>query len=448
MKIVAGEALTDAGWRKNVAITVDGATITAVEDAGSAASDVDILLPAPANLHSHAFQRAMAGLTEAHGGEQDDFWSWREVMYTFLQSLTPDDVAALAAGVQMETLEAGFASIGEFHYVHNQPGGDPYDDPAEMSAAIAKAAADTGIGLTLLPVLYMTGGMDGRALEGGQRRFGADLDHFAAIHEGAAKAVSALGEDCRVGVAPHSLRAVPAQAFATLSAFSGPFHIHVAEQTAEVEAVKAATGAPPVARLMQIADVDERWTLIHATHATAEELGAAARKGAVAGLCPLTESNLGDGIVDAPAIVSAGGAFGVGSDSNVRISLVEELRTLDYSQRLALRRRNPLATRDRSSGRVLWEGVARGGAQALGRGSGTIAAGALADLVAVDGSDLHLAGLSGDRCLDAFIFAGDRSAVRHVWSAGRHVVKDGVHVARETIAPAFHARLQRMRSLM
>lgn len=448
MKIVAGEALTDMGWRRNVAVTVEGATITAVEDADGTRTDVDLLLPAPANLHSHAFQRAMAGLAEGHGGERDDFWSWREVMYTFLQSLTPEDVAVLAAGIQMETLEAGFASIGEFHYVHNQPGGTPYDDPAEMSAAIAKAAAETRVGLTLLPVLYMTGGMDGRPLEGGQRRFGADLDHFAAIHEGAVKAVATLADDCHVGVAPHSLRAVPAEAFAALSAYTGPFHIHVAEQTAEVEAVTAATGAPPVARLMQIAEVDDRWTLIHATHATAEELGAAARKGAVAGLCPVTESNLGDGIVDAPAIVSAGGAFGVGSDSNVRISLVEELRTLDYSQRLALRRRNPLATPAHSSGRVLWEGVARGGARSLGRGSGTIAKGALADLVAIDGSDPHLSGLAGDRRLDAFIFAGDRGAVRHVWSAGRHVVKEGVHVARETIAPAFHERLARMRSLI
>lgn len=445
--ITARRALTAEGWRRDVAIEIAAGRIVSIRAApASAAADVDVLVPAPGNLHSHAFQRAMAGLTEARGTGRDDFWSWRSLMYRFLERLDPDDVEAIAAGVQLEMLEAGYAAVGEFHYLHNGPDGTPYADRAELSAAVVRAAKASGIGLTLLPVLYMQGGLDGRPLEGGQRRFANTLDSFAALLAGAARAVATLPDDARLGVAPHSLRAVPLAALGELGPFPSPRHIHVAEQTAEVEAVRAATGLPPVARLMECVGLGPDWTLIHATHAGADEIEAVARAGAVVGLCPITEANLGDGIFDAAALTAAGGRFGIGSDSNVRISLTEELRTLDYGQRLARRVRNPFATPERSSGRVLWESACRGAAQALARGAGVIAPGEVADLVALDGAHRVLQALDGDRLLDAAIFAGDDGIVRHVWSAGRPMVRDGRHVARETIVPAFERTLRKLRA--
>jgi len=446
--VAARQALTGDGWRDDLAVTVgaDG-RIAAIEPAADMRADmsVDVLLPAPANVHSHAFQRAMAGLTETADGAGDDFWSWRTRMYAFLEQLTPDDVEALAAGVQMEMLEAGYAAVGEFHYLHHGPDGEPYADPAEMSVRIVAAAAQTGIGLTLLPVLYMRGGLGGRRLEGGQRRFGNDPDSFARLHETAARALAAIGPDARIGVAPHSLRAVPPSAFGVINAMPGPRHIHLAEQVREVEEVQAATGVTPVSQFMALAELGPDWTLVHATHATADELAAVAQSGAQVALCPMTEANLGDGVFDALAFVGRGGRFGVGSDSNVRISLVEELRTLDYGQRLTLRRRNPLARAGGSSGRALLEGAARGGAAAVDRDAGRIAIGALADLVALDGGHIAIAGLSGDALLDAHVFAGEDRAVRFVWSAGRLVVREGRHVAREKIAPRFAACLKRLR---
>jgi len=444
--IRARRALTAAGWRDNVAVRLEEGRIAEILEADGPA-DADVLLPAPGNLHSHAFQRAMAGLTEtATGG--DDFWSWRALMYRFLEALDPDDIEILAAGVQMEMLEAGYASVGEFHYLHHPPGGGTYANPAETGARIAAAAARTGIGLTLLPVLYMRGGLDGRPLEGGQLRFGSTPEVFERILERSREALAPLGPDARLGLAPHSLRAVDDGAIAMLAAREGPKHIHAAEQTAEVEAVRAHTGAPPLAHLARLVALGPDWTVIHATHGTAGELAALAAAGTTVGLCPITEANLGDGVFDAPAFLGAGGRFGVGSDSNVRIALAEELRTLDYGQRLALRVRNPLAPEARSSGRLLLEGAARGAAVALGGEAGDIAPGRLADLVALDGSAIALDGLSGDRLLDAFVFAGDDGAVRDVWSAGRHLVKEGRHVARDALEPPFRAALTRLRALL
>ncbi len=441
--IVARQALTAEGWQNDVAITLEGQRIAAIAPTRAPAT-VDILLPAPGNLHSHAFQRAMAGLTETGAGS-DDFWSWRTLMFRFLEALDPDDIEIIAAGVQMEMLEAGYAAIGEFHYVHNPPGGGRYDDVAELSNRIVAAAERTGIGLTLLPVLYEVGGLDGRPLQGGQRRFHNTYDSFVRLHEGAAAAVRTLPADARLGVAPHSLRAVPRDDLIAVATFEGPKHIHVAEQVGEVEEVLAATGRRPIEHLLATVPLDRDWTLIHATHATPDELAAVAAAGAVAGLCPITESNLGDGIFGAVRFVAAGGTFGIGSDSNVRIALAEELRTLDYSQRLAHRARNPLSAGGRSSGRVLWQGAAEGTARALARDAGAIAPGRLADLVALDGDACSLEGLAGDTLLDAHIFAGDDRAVRDVWSAGRHVVCEGRHIARATIEPAFRARLRHLR---
>ncbi|MXN65463.1 formimidoylglutamate deiminase [Stappia sp. GBMRC 2046] len=451
MKIHADHALLPSGWARDcmVEIASDG-RISRIGDGPdrAPARRVGVLLPAPANLHSHAFQRALAGLTERRGeGARDSFWTWRELMYRFLEHLTPDDMEAIAALVQMEMLEAGYASVGEFHYVHNAPGGGTYDNPAETSLRIMAATIETGIGLTHLPVLYERGGVDGRPLEGGQLRFRNSLDGFDGLIGICGEMLSSLPADARLGVAPHSLRAVSRQDLAAVCGLldGGPVHIHIAEQTAEVEAVEAAYGARPVAWLLENMPVDERWCLIHATHMSDNETRAMAESGAVTGLCPITESNLGDGIFNGRTFLESGGAFGIGSDSNVRISLAEELRTLEYSQRLGERARAVLAESGKSVGRTLLERVAKGGAQALARDSGEIAEGKLADLVALDATDLALDGLSGDAIVDAFIFAADDSLITDVWSAGRHMVQGGRHIRREAIEGRARVVLKRLR---
>jgi formimidoylglutamate deiminase len=438
----AAQALTPAGWRENVRVDIgdDGRVAAVAADAQPAGDRVGILLPAPVNLHSHAFQRAMAGMTERRGEDPSDtFWTWRRLMFRFLDRLDPDDIEAIAAFVQMEMLEAGYAAVGEFHYLHHRPGGAPYDGLAEMSGRIAAAAADTGIGLTLLPVRYEHGGCDGRPLGPGQVRFGNDPNRFQRLFEAARLALGPLPGDARIGVAPHSLRAVSREglAFAVALEPDAPLHMHLAEQVAEVEEVRAAWGSRPAEWLLANHDVDSRWCLVHATQMEPQETEALARSGAVAGLCPITESSLGDGIFDARRFLAHGGRFGIGSDSNIRISLAEELRTLEYSQRLRDRVRAAVATPDKSTGRVLFETAARGGAQAAGRDGGAIEAGRIADLVALDRDATDLLGKDGDAVLDSYIFAGDDRMVADVWSAGRHLVTAGRHRRHDEIAARY-----------
>ncbi|RWR04432.1 formimidoylglutamate deiminase [Paenirhodobacter populi] len=451
--IWAEQALLPDGWAENVTVQVDDGVIASVTSgvpAPDGARRVGALLPAPVNLHSHAFQRAMAGMTEARGPDpRDSFWTWRRLMYRFLDHLTPDDVEAIAAYVQMQMLEAGYAAQVEFHYLHHAPGGGTYANLAEMSERIAAAAATTGIGLTLAPVLYRYGGCDGRALAGGQLRFGNDPDRYARLLDGAEAALAPLPADARIAVAPHSLRAVGPEDLAWAAALrpDAPLHMHLAEQLAEVEEVTAHFGARPVEWLLAHAPVDPRWCLIHCTQMQPSETTALARSGAVAGLCPITESSLGDGIFDGVVWRGAGGRFGIGSDSNIRISLSEELRTLEYSQRLRDRSRAVLADPDRSAGRVLYEGAVSGGAQAAGRASGAIRPGAFGDLVALDTQGEALQGLSGDRLLDTWIFAGDDRLVRDVWAAGRPLVQDGRHIHHDRISAGWKQVMARLRSL-
>lgn len=452
----AEQALLADGWADNVRISIDPAgRIESVATGVSAESAPEaerhaVLLPAPSNLHSHAFQRAMAGLTERRGPDpRDSFWTWRQLMFRFLDQLTPVDVEAIAAFVQMEMLEAGYACNVEFHYLHHQPGGRPYDNLAEMSARIAAAAETTGIGLTLLPVLYQFGGCDGRALASGQIRFGNDPERFARLHEAAGAALKGLPQDRVLGVAPHSLRAVGRGALREVVRLGdGPVHMHLAEQIAEVEEVEAAWGARPVRWLLANAEVDAHWCLIHCTQMQPDETTALARSGAVAGLCPITESSLGDGIFDGVRWLGAEGRFGIGSDSNIRIALSEELRSLDYSQRLRDHSRAALARSDASTGRVLFEGAARGGAQAAGRASGAISQGLWADLLALDGAAVDLIGKRGDGLLDAWIFAGDDRMVLDVWAAGRHVVRAGRHIAHDAITRRYVETLRRLKDVI
>ncbi|WP_439634373.1 formimidoylglutamate deiminase [Glycocaulis sp.] len=448
--IHAGEALLETGWARDVRVVLEGGRLTSIE-AGATPQSGDyrtgILLPAPANLHSHAFQRAMAGLTERRGADpSDNFWTWRKAMYAFLDALTPDDVEAIAAFVQMEMLEAGYATNVEFHYLHHGPDGSAYDNLGEMSHRIAAAASQTGIGLTLLPVLYQQGGCDGRPLAAGQIRFGNDVSRFERLVESASEALKPLPADTRLGISAHSLRAVSREGLAACIALApgAPLHMHLAEQTGEVDEVLAAYGARPTEWLLANAEVDARWCLIHCTQMTDAETRALARTGAVAGLCPITEGNLGDGIFNGTTWLEAGGRFGVGSDSNVRISLSEELRQLEYSQRLRDRSRAALATREKSAGRVLLEGVAKGGAQAAGREAGVIAAGKLADLIALDTGHITLEGRSGDLTLDSWVFAGDDSMVSDVWAAGRHQVQGGRHIDHDAITARYRATIRRL----
>lgn len=440
--IFARRALLATGWGRDVRVEVAGGrigrlTVGAVPAAGDVR--VDCLLPALANLHSHTFQRAMAGMTEYRARGRDSFWSWRELMYRFVDRLTPDQVEAIAAQVFVEMQEAGYASVGEFHYLHHGAGGGAYDNPAEMSVRIMAAAAATGIGLTHLPVLYSYGGAGKAALAGGQLRFGNGVDGFARLLERARVAAADLPADTVVGIAPHSLRATCPEdlARALPLAAGAPIHIHVAEQPKEVADISGWLGARPVEWLLANAPVGAGWCPIHATHMTAAETEGLARSGAVAGLCPITEANLGDGPFNGPGWIAAGGGFGLGSDSNVRISLTEELRTLEYSQRLRDLERNVLVPGEGSVGAFLYQGAATGGARALGREAGTIAEGMLADLVAIDADHPALCALGDEALLDGLCFAAPDGVVSDLWSAGRRQVRSGRHVARADVAARY-----------
>ncbi|HRI99302.1 MAG TPA: formimidoylglutamate deiminase [Hyphomonas sp.] len=451
--IWARKALLSDGWADSVRLeTGPEGTIRSVrKGVPCEGRTAGILLPAAANIHSHAFQRSMAGLTEQRGPDvRDTFWTWRQLMFRFLEQLTPDHVEAIAAFVQMEMLEAGYAASVEFHYLHHQPSGAPYDNLAEMSERIVAAASTTGIGLTLLPVHYQYGGCDKRALDRGQVRFGNDFERFARLAEGAARTVARLPADCRSGVAPHSLRAVAAEDVqaAVRLAGDGPIHMHLSEQQAEVDEVVAHYGARPVTWFLDNCEAGPRWCLIHCTQMHAGETERLARSGAVAGICPITEGNLGDGTFDAVRWLAADGVLAIGSDSNIRISYTEEVRALEYSQRLRDHSRAALATTDKSTGRRLLEAVALGGAQASGRRSGDIREGALADLVALDDGHTCFLGRSGDTLIDSYIFAGDDRLVTDVWSAGRHLVMDGRHVAHTSITNRYRTVMNELQSAL
>lgn len=448
----ADAALLGEAVCRQVRITVDGNGRLTRVDPESAAQPGDeriagLVVPGIANLHSHAFQRAMAGLAERAGPEGDNFWRWREVMYAFLAVLSPDDVEAIAGQLYVECLTQGYTAVAEFHYLHNAPDGLPYADPAELSQRIVAGAEAAGIGLTLLPVLYRRSQFGGEPPTPGQRRFVLNVDAFAALCGRMAAVVP-------VGVAPHSLRAVTPDELAAAVAIAGglgpdtPIHLHVAEQTREVDDCLAWSGARPVAWLLDHAPVDRRWCAIHATHMTADETARLAGSGAVAGLCQTTEANLGDGIFPLRAFLGHGGGFGLGSDSNVGTSPVEELRWLEYVRRLDTRARNVSETRQGASvATSLVRRAAAGGARALGRAAGELAPGLLADLVVLDTDHPALVGREGERLLDAWVFSGNTTPVRHVMVAGRWVVRDGMHANGPSIAAVFARTMRRLAAL-
>jgi formimidoylglutamate deiminase len=439
MRFFARAAFLPDGWAPDVALDVapDG-TLVEVR-AGAAPGDAEILdgpvLPGLPNLHSHAFQRMMAGSAErrvaasrqAH--DDDDFWSWREKMYALATTLEPDALQAIALDVYRAMLVAGYTAVAEFHYLHRDPRGAWYADKAATSRALIAAAKEAGIAICLLPALYAHGDAGGAPLHVRQHRFATDVDDVLEI-AAALRADHANDPDVVVGVCAHSLRAVtPAELHALVdgSPRDAPVHVHAAEQTREVDAVRAALGARPVAWLLANAGVDARWCLVHATHLDDAERDGLARSGAVAGLCPTTEANLGDGIFPLGPYLAAGGTIGIGSDSNVSIAPVEELRWLEYGQRLHARRRIVAAgATGASCGETLYAHAARGGAQACGMRAGTLAAGNRADLVVLDGRAVHLGAGHPGEILDRYVFATDRAAPRHVMVRGRWRVRDGV----------------------
>ncbi|MGH8286863.1 MAG: formimidoylglutamate deiminase [Steroidobacteraceae bacterium] len=444
-------ALLPQGWVDDVRVIVTEGGIERIESSvvpGARDERHAIAVPGMPNLHSHAFQRAMAGLAETRDATGSSFWTWRDLMYRFVDTLSADDIEAIAAYAYVEMLESGFTRVGEFHYLHHAPDGAPYSDPAELCARIAAAASDAGIALTLLPVFYAHSGFGGAAAKHEQRRFIHDIDGFARLMEGARRVATSL-PDGRVGVAPHSLRAVtPAEldAVAGLTA-NGPIHIHIAEQTGEVEDCIAWCGRRPVEWLLDHADVDARWCLVHATHLSSEEAARLASSDAVAGLCPVTEANLGDGLFPAESFMRAGGRFGIGSDSNVLIDAAAELRLLEYGQRLQHRARSVLALETgQSTGRRLFEAACSGGAQALDGGAPGITESAPADIVSLHAAHPSLIERRGDAMLDSWIFAGGSGLVDCVWRHGRKLVEGGRHHARSRIADRYARTLRQLLS--
>jgi formiminoglutamate deiminase len=440
-------ALLPSGWAADVRVDVANGAITSVTPNASREGALHVTgfaIPGLPNLHCHAFQRGMAGLGERRGPAHDSFWTWREVMYRFLGRLTPDDAEAIAAFAYMQMLETGFTAVGEFHYLHHDVDGQAYADLGEMAGRIAAAAQATGIGLTLLPVLYVYGGFGAAAPNEGQKRFLNGPDRYAALLARSREIVRTL-PDARLGIAPHSLRAVTPDALrhVTETYRNNPIHIHAAEQTKEVEDSIAALGAPPVAWLLDNANVDARWCLIHATHMTENETRDLAKSGAVAGLCPLTEASLGDGIFNGAEYLESDGRFGVGTDSNIQIGAADELRLLEYAQRLRLRTRNVVAHEGESTGMRLYAAALSGGAQALGRAIGAIETGKRADFVVLDPAHPDLAGGIAT-ALDSYVFVAGSALIQTVIVGGEAIVAERRHKLHDTITARYRKTIARL----
>jgi formimidoylglutamate deiminase len=443
-KIFCKTLLQASGWCSDVTIGLDsqGFITSLMEGAKQDASEcIDgIVIPGMPNVHSHAFQRAIAGQTGPGGDQDDSFWSWRDAMYQCANRISPEQLAAIASGVFVAMLKSGYTSCAEFHYLHHQPNGSAYQNLAEMSGRLIHAALESGIAMTLLPVLYRSSGFGETGANEQQRRFINSPDQYLRLMEGCQKAM--VNQNLiELGIAPHSLRAVSGDVLQqVMQAWPDqhcPLHIHIAEQRAEVEASLAHHGVRPVEWLMEQFPVDERWCLVHATHLSDAELRQAAASGATAGLCPTTEADLGDGIFRTADWISAGGRLAVGSDSNVRISVAEELRLLEYNERLGSGQRNVLTDPDSSCGKFLYQRAAEGGGKAIGQTVGQLAIGYRADLLELDSGHELLAGRDPDTAMDSWIFAGDEAMIKSVWVAGQCLVTDGIHVDEEAVKQSY-----------
>ncbi|MBR9764427.1 MAG: formimidoylglutamate deiminase [Rhodobacteraceae bacterium] len=447
-------ALTPEGWRRNLSVhfAADGTIRETIEDGNPAGLPVyeNPVVPGVTDLHSHAFQYAMAGLSEVRRNPVDSFWSWRDIMYFFALTLSPEDMQAIAARLYLALLKGGYTGIVEFHYVHNDLDGTPYARREELSLAIFEAARATGLELTHLPVFYAHSNFGGETPTGGQRRFIQDLDGYHAMLDSLRAPAAEAGHV--LGIAPHSLRAATPEEIARLMQMRDemlpgcPVHIHVAEQVKEIEDSLAWNGRRPVEQLFDIAPVDDRWCLIHATHLTDAEVGQIARSGATVGLCSMTEANLGDGIFPATDFLAQGGEFGIGSDSNIATFAAQELQQLEYSQRLRDRQRNVLASPGQPHVAAnLWTRAARGGARAAGRPEGAIAPGGMASFVELTSPEPEaLLPVDPEACLDFHVFSGRGFHVGDVVVRGRKVVQSGSHPQEEAILAEYAAAMRRI----
>lgn len=450
--LFARHALLPEGWRRDVHIewNEDGDLLAVTPDAAHppGVPAAGLVMPGMVNLHSHAFQRALGGLTEKAGEGPDSFWTWRDLMYRFARNITPEHIEAIAAQLFSECLRHGYTSICEFHYVQRDQQGAMYARPAETAERVVAASKTAGIGITMLPVLYSYSGFGEQPLKPEQDRFRTDAADILRIIESLEPLRDAQTE---VGVAPHSLRAASiGQVDEVLASLPGsrPVHIHIAEQQAEVQQCLAQTGARPVRYLMDNIAVDSRWCLVHATHLDDGEVAALAASGAVAGLCPTTEANLGDGLFPLEPFLKAGGRFGIGSDSHISQSAVEELRWLEYGQRLLHQRRNVAASgTQRNVGDFLWQGALQGGALAAGRRVGSLSAGRRADLLVLDSDHPNLDGVKPSDVLGSFVFCGNDNLVKDVLVGGRWVVREGAHVGQGAITQRYKQVLTELRRL-
>lgn len=453
---MAEKALMPEGWADDVLISVDeNGWITAVQPGQKAAVAERLegpVMPGMTNLHSHAFQRAMAGLTERATGDKDSFWTWRETMYKFLETMGPEDQEAIAAQLYVEMLKSGYTSVGEFHYLHHQPDGKPYTDLAASSRHIIRAAKTAGIGITHLPVLYACGGFGSQPPTAGQRRFISTPEQILDI----VASLRAEYEDdpqIRIGLAHHSLRAVTPQMLLDVTKAvrayepAMPIHIHVAEQMKEVNDCIAWSGKRPIEWLLENVPLDSHWCIIHATHMTERETRDLARTGAVAGLCPTTEANLGDGLFSLALFLESGGRFGIGSDSHISVNMREELRWLEYGQRLFHQARAVTKENGQPSvGATLYKKALEGGSQALGRATGAIAPGQRADFIVLDSADPALLTRESGYVADALIFASNANPVKHVMAGGQWVVRDFKHNQEGPVLARYKKKLEALSS--
>jgi len=453
LKLAATAALLPEGWARDVVLDIgdDGVIANIERDAQAEGSErtAGPVIAAMPNLHSHAFQRALAGRTgRASSLHDDSFWTWRQAMYAFLERVDAEAFEAVTAQAYVEMAKSGYASVAEFHYVHHDPAGKPYGDPAELAWRVVAAARIAGLGLTLLPVFYAHAGFGGMPATAGQQRFVHTTDTFTHLYERLRQGADRHGYV--LGVAPHSLRAVTPEEMGhvvRLAAPGAPVHIHAAEQTREVDDCYAWSQLRPVEWLLAHASLDARWCIVHATHMTEREVAALAASGAIVGLAPTTEADLGDGIFPGHAYLAVGGGFGVGSDSNTIIDPFAELRQFEWSQRTRARRRNVLGSAgDETIGTALWARAARGGAQAVAQPVGAIEVGRRADLVVLNPTDPALAGQVADDILDAAIFGPSRAPVRDVMAGGKWIVREGHHIAEEEIFARYRAALARIDS--
>ena len=448
--IFAKKALLPNGWSNNVIIEIDqSGLISNVTENNNHKVDAylneEIILPAMNNLHSHSFQRAMAGLTEARSPQgNDNFWSWRNLMYQFLDVLTPEEIYSITLFSQMEMLQSGYIGVGEFHYLHNQIGGTKYDNIAELSEKVLEASEESGISICLLPVIYERGGCDNRELEGGQLRFHNNIDTFEELYN-QIKVFLSKNENFSLGVAAHSLRAVKNETLnKIIDLTNGPIHIHAAEQIKEVEEIKSFYKMPPVEFLIENFDINKRWCLIHCTQMSELETELLSKSGAVAGLCPVTEANLGDGIFNGFQYNEQKGLYGIGTDSNINISLTEELKTFEYSQRLLNKKRAVISNQKKSTGRKLFDDCLEGGARALQINNGKIQKGFNADLISLPNTNNELDGLEDDKILDYWIFASRENDVQKLWNKGKCLVENGKHLNFDDIQSNYRKTIKNL----